>query len=35
MYKKMKELGWKVNYMVKNIGIEGYKANITVDVRQQ
>jgi hypothetical protein len=31
MYKKTKQLGWKVNH---GIGIEESKGNITADVRQ-
>jgi hypothetical protein len=34
MYMKTKQLGWKENHAVQNIGTEESKGNITVDVRQ-
>jgi coenzyme F420-reducing hydrogenase alpha subunit len=34
MYMKMKELGWKENHGIENIGVEDSKGNIIVDKRQ-
>ena len=34
MYKKIKELGWKENRGIQNVGNEDSKSNITEDQRQ-
>jgi hypothetical protein len=34
MYLKMKELGWKENVWIQNIGIEDSKGNIILDKQQ-